>query len=81
MECCVHIKHYKVLIETIAEIINKKGMRTNTVVHVEKEEERNPEVGMMMRRWTKEVKKLVMRCFYQNNPKTNDCYLERNRNF
>ena len=78
----MYIKHCKVLIETIAEIINKKGTKTDRVVHVEQEEERNPEVGMMVRRtWTKEVKKLVMRCFYQNNPKTNDCYLERNRNF
>ena len=78
----MYIKHCKVLIETIAEIINKKGTKTDRVVHVEQEEERNSEVGMMVRRtWTKEVKKLVMRCFYQNNPKTNDCYLERNRNF
>ena len=77
----MYIKHCQVLIETIAERINKKGTKIDRVVHVDGKEESDPEVGMMVRRWTKEVKKLVMRCFYQNNPKTNDCYLERNRNF
>ena len=77
----MYIKHCQVLIETIAERINKKGTKIDRVVHVDRKEESDPEVGMMVRRWTKEVKKLVMRCFYQNNPKTNDCYLERNRNF
>ena len=39
------------------------------VVHVEKEEERDLEVKMMVRRRrTKEVNKLVMRCFYQSDP-------------
>ena len=38
-------------------------------MHVEREEERDPEVEMMVRRrWTKEVNKLVMRCFYQSDP-------------
>ena len=38
-------------------------------VHLKREEERDPEVEMMMRRrWTKEVNKLVMRWFYQSNP-------------
>ena len=70
----MYIKHCKVLIETIAEIINKKGTKTDRVVHVEQEEERNPEVGMMVRRtWTKEVKKLVMRCFYQSEPTKKEC--------
>ena len=36
-------------------------------VHVEKEEQRHPEVEMMVRRWTKKVKKLEMRCFYQSD--------------
>ena len=53
----VYIKHCKVLIDPIAESKNKKkGMKTdNKVVHVEKKEERNPEVEMIVRkRWTKE---------------------------
>ena len=61
----VCMKHCKVLIEPIAESKHKKkGMKTNNkVVHVEKEEERDPEVEMMVRRrWTKEENKLVMRC-------------------
>ena len=38
-------------------------------MHVERAEERDPEVEMMVRRrWTKEENKLVMRCFYQNDP-------------
>ena len=37
-------------------------------VHVEKEEQRHPEVEMMVRRrWTKKVNKLEMRCFYQRD--------------
>ena len=36
-------------------------------VHVEKEEQRHPEVEMMVRRWTKKVNKLEMRCFYQSD--------------
>ena len=40
----------------------------NKVVHVEREEERDPEVGLMVRRrWTKEVNKLMMRCSYQSD--------------
>ena len=36
---------------------------------MERAEERDPEVEMMVRRrWTKEENKLVMRCFYQNDP-------------
>ena len=48
----------------------KKGMKTdNKIVHVEREEERDPEVGMMVRRrWTKDVNKLMMRCFCQCDP-------------
>ena len=39
------------------------------VVHVEKEEERDLEVKMMVRRRrAKEVNKLEMRCFYQSDP-------------
>ena len=41
----------------------------NKVVHVEREEERDLEVEIMVRRrWTKEEKKIVMRCFYQSEP-------------
>ena len=67
----VYIKLCKVLIEPIAESKNKKKcMKTdNKVVHVERKEERDPEVEMMVRkRWIKEEKKLVMRCFYQSDP-------------
>ena len=32
-------------------------------VHVEREEEREPEAEMTVRRWTKEENKLAMRCF------------------
>ena len=43
-------------------------MKTDTKeVHLKREEERDPEVEMMMM-WTKEVNKLVMRWFYQSNP-------------
>ena len=65
------MKHCQVLIETIAESRHKKkGTKTdNKVVHVEREEDRHPEVEMMVRRrWTKEENELVMRCFYQNDP-------------
>ena len=65
------MKHCKVLIEPIAESKHKKkGSETdNKVVHVEREEERDPEVEMMARkRWTKEENKLVIRCFYQSDP-------------
>ena len=65
------MKHCKVLIEPIAERKDKKkGMKTeNKKAHVEREEERNPEVEMMVRRrWTKDENRLVMRCFYQSNP-------------
>ena len=64
------MKHCKVLIEPIAESKHKKkGTKTdNIVVHVEKEEERDAAVEMMVRRrWTKEENKLVMRCFYQSD--------------
>ena len=41
----------------------------NKVVHVEKEEEKDPEFTMMVRRrWTKEENKRVIRCFYQSDP-------------
>ena len=65
------MKHCKVLIEPIAESKHKeKGTKTdNKVVHVEKEEERDSEVEVMVkRRWTKEGNKLVTRCFYQSDP-------------
>ena len=47
----VCMKHCKVLIEPIAETKHKKkGMKTdNKVVHGEREEERDPEVEMMVR--------------------------------
>ena len=60
------MKHCKVLIEPIAESKNKKkGTKTDKkVVNTENEEEGDSEVEMMVRRrWTKEVNKLVMRCF------------------
>ena len=46
------MKHCKVLIEPIVESNHKKkGMKTdNKVVHVEREEEKDPEVEMMERR-------------------------------
>ena len=52
---------------------NKKSTKTdNKVMYVEREEERDPEVEMMVRmRWTKEVNKLLMRCFYQSDPTRN----------
>ena len=59
------------MIEPIVESNHKKkGMKTdNKEVHVEREEERDLEVEMMVRRrWTKKEKKLVMRCFYQSEP-------------
>ena len=64
------MNHWKVLIEPIAESkYKKKGMNTNNkVVHVEREQERDPEVEIIVRRWTKEENKLVIRCFYQSNP-------------
>ena len=64
------MKHCQVLIEPIAESRHKKkGTKTDKkVVHVEREEDRDPEVEMMVRRWTKEENELVMRCFYQNDP-------------
>ena len=67
------MKHCKVLIERIAESKNKKkGMKTdNKEVHLERDDERDPEVEMMVRsRWTKEENRLVMRCFYQSDPTT-----------
>ena len=54
--------------------IKRKVQRQTTKgVHVEREEERDPEVEMMVRgRWkktkAKEENKLVMRCFYQSDP-------------
>ena len=68
----VHMKHCNALIEPTAESEDKKkGTKTNNkVVHVKREEERDPEVEMMVRRWTKEVNKMVMRCFYQCDPTT-----------
>ena len=47
-----YMKHCKVLIEPIAEKTNKKKgtMTNNKVVHVEREEVRDPEVDMLMRR-------------------------------
>ena len=46
------MKHCKVFIEPSAESKNKKkGMKTdNTVVYVEREQERDPEVERMVRR-------------------------------
>ena len=59
-----YMKHCKILIEPIVESKDKnKGTKTDKkVVHVEREEEKDPEVEMMVRRrWTEE----------------NFCYLER----
>ena len=62
----VYMKHCKVFIEHIEDKYKKTE---NKVVHVEREEERDREVKMMVRRrLTKEVRKLVMRCFYQRDP-------------
>ena len=62
-------KHCNVLIETIAESKNKKkGMKTdNKEMHAEQEEERDPEVEIMVRRCIKEENRLVIRCFYQSD--------------
>ena len=48
----------------------KKGMKTdNKVLHVQRKEEKDLEVEIMVRRrWTKEEKIIVMRCFYQSEP-------------
>ena len=67
----MYMKHCKFLIEPTADSKHKKkGTKTdNKVVHVEREEERDPEVEMMVRRrWAKEENKLVMRCFYESDP-------------
>ena len=49
-------------------------MKTDSkVVHVEREEGRDPEVEMMVKRWTKEENKLVMRCFCQSDPTRRGC--------
>ena len=59
------------MIEPVAESKHKKKCTKtdNRVVHVEREEERDPEVEMMVRRRrTMEENKLVMRCFYQSDP-------------
>ena len=69
------MKHCKVSIEPIAQSKDKKkGMKTDSkVVHVEREEGRDPEVEMMVKRWTKEENKLVMRCFCQSDPTRRGC--------
>ena len=67
----VYMKHCTDLIQPIAESNHKKKCTKtdNRVVHVEREEERDPEVEMMVRRRrTMEENKLVMRCFYQGDP-------------
>ena len=67
----VYRKQCKILIESIAESKDKnKGTKTDKrVVDVEREEERDPELEIVVRkRWTKEVNKLVIRCFCQSNP-------------
>ena len=48
----------------------KKVMKTdNKVLHVQRKEEKDLEVEIMVRRrWTKEEKIIVMRCFYQSEP-------------
>ena len=69
------MKHCKVSIEPIAQSKDKKkGMKTDSKeVHVEREEGRDPEVEMMVKRWTKEENKLVMRCFCQSDPTRRGC--------
>ena len=69
----MYMKHYKVLIEPIAESKNeKKGRKTDKKVKlVEREEERGLEIEMIVRRMLKkEVSNLEMRYFYQSNPTT-----------
>ena len=66
----VYMKHCKFLIEPIAESKDKKeGTKTDKkLVHVEREEEKDPEFEMMVKRkWTKAVNKLMTRCFYQSS--------------
>ena len=69
------MKHCKVSIEPIAQSKDKKkGMKTDSkAVHVERKEGRDPEVEMMVRRWTKEENKLVMRSFCQSDPTRRGC--------
>ena len=67
----MYMKHCKILLEPIAQKKDKKkGTKTDKkVVHVEREDQRDPEVEILVTtRWTKEVSKLVMRCFYQSDP-------------
>ena len=69
----MYMKHCKVLIEPIAESKNKKkGRKTDKKVKLaEREEERDLEIEMIVRRMLKkEVSKLEMRCFYKSNPTT-----------
>ena len=66
----VYMKHGKILIESIAESKdkNKGGKTGKKAVQVEREEERDPEVEMMVRkRRTKEENIPVMRCLHQSN--------------
>ena len=61
------MKHCNVLIEPTAKSRDKKkGTKTDKKeVHEEREEERDSEVEMIVRRkWTKKVNKLVMNCSY-----------------
>ena len=63
----VYMKHCNVLIEPTAKSRDKKkGTKTDKKeVHEEREEERDSEVEMIVRRkWTKKVNKLVMNCSY-----------------
>ena len=71
----MYMKYCNVLIEPIAERIRRKGTNTyKKVVCVEREEEIDAEVEMIVRRrWTKKVNKLVMRCFYQSYPTRRGC--------
>ena len=83
------MKHGKVLIEPIAESKDKKkGMKNdNKVVHSERERERDEirsrddgkkEVDKG-RKQTGDEMLLPNRSYQKKIPKTNDCYLERNR--
>ena len=62
----MYMKHCKGSTEPIEDRYTKTYSK---VVHVERDEERDPEVEIMVRRGRKkEVNKLVMRCFYQSDP-------------
>ena len=67
MKKSVYMEHYKILVEPTPKSDGKKKVTKadKKEVHVDREEERDTKVEMIARTTsTKEVNKLVMRCFY-----------------